>query len=110
MLHVPARKVEKMSNKGMVEVTGVWLRKLVSGRSEVLLEIGGSFRLVSVNGPAGGMSEIIEVPRSQAELQERWPLDDLEPKKPAEPCPRHGKNGCFCLPAQTSTVGDEKRF
>lgn len=66
-------------SKGMVEVTGVWIRRLYPhGRLEVLLEIGDSWRLVSEGGPAGGMSEIIEVPRSNMDLQQRWPLDHTE--------------------------------
>jgi hypothetical protein len=68
-------------SKGMVEVTGVWIRNIstlddpLDRTTEVLIEVGGSWRKVKRYMP-GGVSEIIEIPRSMADLERRFPLDN----------------------------------
>ncbi len=66
--------------KGMIEVTGIWVRNLKEGwpvqANEVLLEVNGSWRLVSKGPPVGGMSCISEIPLTQDEINKKFPVDE----------------------------------
>ena len=65
--------------KKMAKVTGIWLRHIAYNRAELLIEVGGSWRIVPILSGhlAKGLdsfpaSEIIEM-----ELK-RFPIDPLE--------------------------------
>lgn len=52
--------------KEMREVTGVWIRNLIGHPTELLLEIGGSWKRIKSYDP-GQMSHIIEMCESNFE-------------------------------------------